>query len=109
MRGENLDHAAFAYLTLTAFRQHTAYFGAQQLKARYLALYIGKVRAGDRIRLRAGTPRFVGQCKQFADGIHVKTQFAGMSDKPEPPHVLLVIDAPVGTSPQRSRRRSALS
>jgi hypothetical protein len=27
-----------------------------------------------------------------------------MSDKPEPPHVLLVIGAPVGTSPQRSRK-----
>jgi hypothetical protein len=63
MRGENFDHAAFAYLTLAAFRQHAAYFGAQQLKARNLALDIGKVRAGDRIRLRAGTLRLVGQRK----------------------------------------------
>jgi len=64
MRGENFDHAAFAYLTLAAFRQHAAYFGAQQqLKARYLVFDIGKVRAGDRIRLRAGALRFVGQRK----------------------------------------------
>jgi hypothetical protein len=63
VRGENFDHAAFAYLTLAAFRQHPAYFGAQQIKARYLALDVGKVRAGDRIRLRAGTLRLVGQRK----------------------------------------------
>jgi hypothetical protein len=63
MRDENFDHAAFAYLALAAFRQHAAYFGAQQLKARYLALDIGKVRAGNRIRLRAGALRFVGQRK----------------------------------------------
>lgn len=57
MRGENLDHAAFADLTLAAFRQHAAYFGAQQLEARYLALDIGKVRSGNRIRLGAAARR----------------------------------------------------
>jgi hypothetical protein len=103
MRGEHLDHAAFAYLTLAAFRQHAAYFGAQQLKARYLAFNIGKVRAGDCVRPRAGALRFVGQRKQFTDGVHLKAQLTGMPDKAEPPHVLFVIRAPVGTGPQWRR------
>ena len=77
---QDLDDAAVRYPLLGAAIEHLLDLRAKRDKPGDLGVDLSKVLAGDGVRLTAGLLGVVRKSDELADGVHLKSKLASMSD-----------------------------